>query len=187
MSRIRFTTAQDVFEAFPSARDDIDVPPTEEPPLTFLKSLKDSDTPEDAVAFCAYLLPRREAVWWACQSVKALHTSRTSAENEALAAAEEWVREPEEERRQAALRLGYMSERSAPTTWLAFAAAWSGGSMTMGDDPPVPAAPNLTAKAVRAAVLTALARVPVKQRREKLDGCLAEGTRLANDGLTSDR
>ena len=97
----RFSSANDVFEAFPAARDDIDVPPTDEAAAAyFMRSLMASDTPEDTVAFCAYLLPRREAVWWGCQSVKSLHpAARSSEEDQALAAAEAWVREPEEERR----------------------------------------------------------------------------------------
>src|SRR5688572_18990279 len=164
MSRLRFSSARDVFEAFPTAHDDLEAKPTDQPPLVFLEALMESDTPEDAVAFCAYLLPRREAVWWACQCVRELNSSRNPAEDKALAAAEDWVREPEEERRRTALDTGSDSDRNAPATWAALAAGWSGGSMTPVDQPPAPCPPHLTAKAVRAAVLTALARVPVKQR-----------------------
>jgi hypothetical protein len=176
----RFTTARDVFDAFPAAHDDIEAEPTDDPPLVFLRGLVASPTPENGVTFCAYLLPRREAVWWACQCVRALNAIRGEAEEAALEAAEAWVREPEEGLRRAALELGGSGDQSAPSTWLAYAAAWSGGSMTTGD-PPVPAPPHLTAKAVRAAVLMALARVPVKQRRESLGACLKEGMRLAGE------
>jgi hypothetical protein len=175
----RFTTARDVYEAFPTARDDLEVDPTDEPPLVFLKALTRSETPENAVSFCAYLLPRREAVWWAAQCVRSLASSHSDAEQAALEAAETWVREPEEEKRRAALDIGSRNDKSAPTTWVALAAGWSGGSLTAPDQPPVPAPPHLTAKAVRAAVLTALARVPVKQRAEHLAACLKEGTRFA--------
>jgi hypothetical protein len=175
----RFTTARDVFEAFPSVRDDIEVEPSDEAPLVFLKALAQSGTPENAVAFCAYLLPRREAVWWACQCVRALNASRGEAEDAALQAAEAWVQEPEEDARRLALQLGSDGNQGAPATWLAYAAAWSGGSMRT-EEPPVPAPPYLTAKAVRAAVLMALARVPVTQRRASLSTCLNEGMRLAS-------
>lgn len=179
MSRMRFTTARDVFDAFPAARDDIDAEPTDDGPLAYLRTLMDSETPEDAVAFCAYLLPRRESVWWACQCVRSLNSPRKPPEEDALAAAESWVREPEEEHRQRALQLGTLNERSAPTTWLALAAAWSGGSMMLEDQPVVLSPAHLTAKAVRAAVLTALARIPVKQRRDRMNDCLEQGLRLA--------
>jgi hypothetical protein len=70
-------------------------------------------------------------------------------------------------------------DRGAPTTWVALAAAWSGGSLTAPDQPPAPAPPHLTPKAVRAAVLTALARISVKQRRDRLAACMDEGLKLA--------
>jgi hypothetical protein len=180
-ARIRFASARDVFEAFPTASDDLEAKPTDEPPLAFVKALMRSDTPEDAVGFCAYMLPRREAVWWACQCVRTLNSARTSAEDKAIAAAEDWVREPEEERRRTALDLGSESDRSAPATWAALAAGWSGGSMTPSDQPAAPCPPHLTAKAVRAAVLTALARVPVKERSERMKTCLEEALRLVGE------
>ena len=176
----RFTTAREVFDAFPTAHDDIEADPNDDPPLQFLKGLAKSATPEDAIAFCAYLLPRREAVWWACQSVRALGGASNGGEEKVLAAAEAWVREPEDEQRTAALELGMEGDRSAPTTWAALAAAWAGGSLVLGDQP-VPAPPHLTAKAVRAAVLTALARVSVKERADRLRACLDGGMRLAGE------
>jgi hypothetical protein len=176
---IRFATARDLFEAFPTALDDIEVKPSDQPALDFLNALLASQTPENAVAFCAYLLPRREAVWWACQCVRALIPSREPAEENALRAAEAWVGEPEEELRRQALEIGMQGDRAAPTTWVALAAAWSGGSLTPPDQPPAPAPAHLTPKAVRAAVLTALARISVKQRRDRLAACLHEGMKLA--------
>jgi hypothetical protein len=176
-SRVRFATAREVFEAFPSAADDIRVEPTEESPLAFVRSLASGPTPEDALAFCAYLLPRREAVWWSCQCVRALTPNLTDKEVEALVAAEAWVREPEDERRRAAMALGMAGNRNAATTWNALAAAWSGGSMA--GEHAVPVAPHLTAKAVRIAVLTALARVGAGDRAAHIRGCLEGAIRLA--------
>jgi hypothetical protein len=125
------------------------------------------------------MLPRREAVWWACQCVRTLIPTREPGEEEALKAAEAWVGEPEEELRRHALAVGMAGNRAAPTTWVALAAAWSGGSLTPPDQPPAPAPPHLTPKAVRAAVLTALARISVKQRRDRLAACMNEGVKLA--------
>ena len=179
MSRIRFATARDLFETFPAVREDMEARPTDEPPLVYLSSLMGSETPEDAITFCAYMLPRHESVMWGCQCIRGLLPARTPEEEEALRAAEDWVREPEESRRRAALDVGSNGSRSTATSWLALAAGWSGGSMMPPDQPPVQAPPHLTAKAVRAAVLTALARVPVKQRRDRLKLCLQEAVRLA--------
>ena len=70
MSRVRFATANDLFETFPELLKTIKVLPNDKPPLDFLKDLSVDEKLEDAVTFCAFLLPRREAVWWACRSVR---------------------------------------------------------------------------------------------------------------------
>ena len=68
MSLTRFATAEAVFETFPELSEKISVKPSERPPLDFLRSLIGAGKLEDAVTFAAYVLPRREAVWWACRS-----------------------------------------------------------------------------------------------------------------------
>ncbi|HLZ10391.1 MAG TPA: hypothetical protein VKT80_17515, partial [Chloroflexota bacterium] len=60
MSRVRFTTARSVFETFPELASKSTVSPTDEPAIVFLKNLSARQKFEDAVAFCAHLLPRRE-------------------------------------------------------------------------------------------------------------------------------
>src|ERR1700758_3958241 len=117
MTTLRFAVASEVFEAFPTARNDIAAKPTSQPPLVFLRALAGGPTPDDALAFCAYLLPRREAVWWACQCVRALLGQPTEEDQVALQAAEAWVYEPDEERRRAALAIGRTAERNAASTW----------------------------------------------------------------------
>src|SRR5215472_14360491 len=99
MALLRFAAARDVFEAFPSAHKDITTAPSDQPPIAYLRELAKGQTPDDALAFCAYLLPRREAVWWASQCVRALLGEPTAADEAALQAAEAWVREPAEANR----------------------------------------------------------------------------------------
>lgn len=182
MSRVRFATAREVFEAFPSAREDIQAAPSDDPPLAFIKSLAETETPEDAIAFCAYVLPRREAVWWACQCLRSLNPMPGSEEQAALDAAEAWVKEPEERRRRMALQLGMNGDRRAPASWAALAAAWSGGNITENDQWQVAAKPEMTARAARVAILTALARAGAKERAARLKACVETGLRLAADG-----
>src|SRR6184192_1446688 len=83
--RLRFATARQVFEAFPTASSDIEAKPSDTEPLAFLQSLLRGPTPEDAVSFCAYLLPRREAVWWACRCIRALEQPLGEADEKLLA------------------------------------------------------------------------------------------------------
>jgi hypothetical protein len=182
MARLRFVTAREVFDAFPTAKDDIEEPPTEEPPFVFLDKLVAGDSPEEAVAFCAYLLGRREAVWWACQSVRNIGPPVSREDETALLVAEAWVREPEEHRRRAALNIGLNGDHDLAGVWTSLAAGGSGGTMISGDQPGPTVPPHLTAKAARAAVLVALANLEeVRERTDQIKACAALCRRLAQD------
>jgi hypothetical protein len=174
---LRFAVASAVFEAFPTAHKDIAAKPTSQPPLDFLRSLASGSTPDDALAFCAYLLPRREAVWWGCQCVRDLLGQTTADDEAALQAAEAWVYEPDEERRRAALAIGGSADRGAASTWVARAAAWSGGSLIVSEHGGAPAPPQLTAQAVRIAILVALAGKP--NRVAEIARCVERGVQIA--------
>ncbi|ACL57985.1 DUF6931 family protein [Methylobacterium nodulans] len=171
MPQPRFTRAREVFEAFPPVAEMIATPPTDEAPARFARALAAGPTPEDAVAFCAHALPRREAVWWACVCVRALLGIRPGEEDDALRAAEAWGSDPGEAQRRAALARGEGDRRLA-TAWLALAAAWSGGSLAPPGEPPRPALPHMTARAATIAILTALARVTARERAARLGACV---------------
>ena len=96
--RIRFTTAAQVFEAFPRAAFDIGSRPVDEGPIEFVRTLIARAHRYDAVTYAAYLLPKREAVWWGCQCLRAFSPAYA---DEALMAAEAWVRTPDETTRRA--------------------------------------------------------------------------------------
>jgi Family of unknown function (DUF6931) len=181
MGRLRFVTARDLFEAFPIALDELQIEPNDEPSLEFLRALVDRGAVEQAVGFVAYLLPRREAVWWGCRSVREIIPQRTPDEEAAIRLAEDWVREPEEERRVAALDLGMRQSNRLATTWLALAAGWSGGSMNPGVEGSPQVQPHQTARAVRAALLIAGCRVGMEEKAGVFRRCLEDGARLAGD------
>jgi hypothetical protein len=178
MTRLRFSTAREVFETFPSAGRVIATRPAVEHPLAFLRRLAQGPAPAEAIAFCAYVLPRREAVWWAAQSLRAM-LPVGSAPDEGLVAAETWVRDPRDETRRAALALADAGDPARPGTWVAFAAGYSGGSMVEGHAVPCP--PDLTAKMARIAVLTALGRLTGRDHQAALRNCVEACIRLADD------
>jgi len=179
MAHLRFTTARDLFEAFETAREDIRVEPTDAPSLTFVNSLVAAGDLQNAVSFCAYLLPRREAVWWACQSVRAVGRRTGDNEEANLRAAEAWVAEPEEDRRWAALDLGMAGDKTSPTTWAALAAGWSGGAMVRNEHNAAPAPAHATPKAVIAAILICTAPLQREVRDRHLLNCVQSAVRLA--------
>jgi hypothetical protein len=179
MAQLRFTTARDLFEAFETAREDIRVEPADVPSLEFLNSLVAAGDLQNAVSFCAYLLPRREAVWWACQSVRSTSRRINETEEAYLQAAEAWVHEPGEDRRLTALDLGMESDKTTPGAWTALAAAWSGGAMVRNEHNAAPAPPHATAKAVIAAILICTAAMQREVRDRHLSNCVRSAIRLA--------
>jgi len=182
MALIRFATVRDLFEAFPTAQQDVDAEPSDAPPLDYLRTLADSGELNKAVAFCAYLLPRREAVGWGCWSVRRLAEKLPAEEEPGVRAAEDWVEVPEEDRRVAALELGSRSNYQWPSTWLALAAGWSGGNIALGIEGAfAPPPPQQTARAVRGALAAAVARLAPAERMDRLRTCVEAGMRIANE------
>jgi hypothetical protein len=184
MSRVRFATARDLFETFPMSRTLIKSEPTDELPLDYLRGLVAKAKFDDAVTFCAYLLPRREAVWWACRSVRALLGDTEAPNADCLQAAEAWVHEPDPKHRQAAQDSSERGDRDSPLTWLALAAAWSGGVVSMGAPTPVAPPPQLTAHAVRVAILLRARQLTPRESGPRLRTCIEDGMRLAESGLS---
>jgi uncharacterized protein DUF6931 len=184
MSHVRFATARALFETFPQTVTKLSVGPTDDAPVTFLRNLSASGKTEDAVTFCAYLLPRREAVWWACGCVKSFLGDVAAGRPASLDAAEAWVRVPNEEHRLAALEVGTAGDNNDPLTWLALAAGWAGG--LLASHPKMPAVPvpqYLTARAARIAVLLSAQHVKSPERASRIQARIAEGIKLAEAGL----
>jgi hypothetical protein len=185
MASSRFDTAVQVFETFPAISREMSAKPSDDPPLDYLAKVLASGSPEDAVTFCAYILDRRQAVWWASQCLRHLGQPTNRNEEYALKLAEAWVRDPEEHRRLAALELGLNGDHNVPAVWTALAAGTAGGNFKFGDvtGPPVPA--HAAAQAARVAVLGALAAVPARERRETLTQCVDIGRKLLANGTGS--
>lgn len=178
--RIRFTTARQVVEAFPRVAMDIGSQPADEGPIEFVRTLIARANRFDAVTFCAFLLPKREAVWWGCQCLRAFSPAYA---DEALLAAEAWVRTPEEETRRAALALGMKGSRMVPTTSLAIAAGHSGGSIAPdGAKFASRPAADTTAISVKGGVILGLARTPPLDQKGWVVACAEAAIRFAEGG-----
>jgi hypothetical protein len=177
--RIRFSEARQVFEAFPSACRRIEPKPGEERPIEYLRRLAAAARRFEAVAFAACLLPRREAVWWGCQCLRALNRAEA---DRGLAAAEAWVRDPEDETRRAALAVGAPADPRGPGDWLALAAGQSGGDVAIDGLPPRPAPPEATAVAVKCAVVLAIAQRPAGEQKAWTAACVEAAIRFAEGG-----
>jgi hypothetical protein len=172
-----------LFEAFPEVHGKVKVAATDQSPIEFLSGLAARGKLDDAVAFSAYLLPRREAVWWACGCARALLGDIPQNKAGCLLAAEAWVYEPDDEHRQAALDIGTKGDSNDPLTWLALGAGWSGGLLFAHPTKPVPMPPYMTARAARVAITISALRVTKDERPARVRACIAEGIKLAETGL----
>lgn len=164
MSGVRFETVADLFASFPTAAVDTGEESSPEPSLHFVRRSTAEDNVGAAIAYCAYLLPRRDAVWWAVHCVANVETL-TAAERECLELARHWALKPEEARRRKALEKGLETSARLSGAWVALAAGWSGGSIAPADAPPLPAAPSATPQAVRGALLSAATRLAPDKRQ----------------------
>ena len=103
-------------------------------------------------------------------------------EDDALMAAESWVRAPEETTRRQAPSLGWSLDARKATTWRALAAGQSGGNLAPEDGRRVPPPPQATAQSVKAAVILAVARTPTETQFVWLSACVEGGIRFAEGG-----
>lgn len=171
----RFEKAGDLFEQIPEAEEDITTPPGAHDAAEFIQVLLNGEIPEEALMFCAYLLPRRMAVWWGHECLMQLEHVLDDNDRFMLQLAAAWVASPREDERYAALDAAMDSRAKTAGVWLALGAGWSGGSMSGADLPPVPPPPFLTARAVNGAILSAIARDDLAHRSETI----ARFTRMA--------
>ncbi|OJJ11785.1 hypothetical protein BKI51_08760 [Alphaproteobacteria bacterium AO1-B] len=178
-SRIRFTKASQVFETYPDLVDLVPEPQGEMEPETYLADLRKQDPAFAALAFFAHVLPKRESVWWAHQCVVGLQANLSSAETNIMRLAEAWVRDGDEESREAVQKVTDPKKPDTAPVWVGLAAVWSSGSLSPNPDYRVETPDDLTAKAVHTAVLIAVGQVGPTQRKIAIDTCLDAGLMFA--------
>src|SRR4051812_6129922 len=69
-------------------------------PRPFLEALIEKQLHDDAVMLMAHAMPKREAIWWACQCVRLAAGDTLSPQSkELLGESETWVAKPTDEQR----------------------------------------------------------------------------------------
>ncbi len=158
-----FRTARDVFAAHPEAASDMIAAPDDRAAIEFCRGLLSGRTPEEAVTFCAYLLPARAAIWWAHECLNNLGELMDGADRALLELIRGWVGEPHDVSIRTAPDAALADDRMTPASWVAKAAA--GNAMP--------------ARAVNTGILAALARVALEDRRAVLADFVDMGLALA--------
>lgn len=180
MGNPRFATTSDLISSFPSAAIFLRDQGSSEGSLSYVERRVAENRLDLALTCCAFLLPRREAVWWGCQcmaDVEALN----GTERDCLRLARDWAQRPDEARRRLALEKGLSSSNEFSGTWMALAAGRSGGNIAPAGVEPAAADPAATAEAVRAALLSASTRVA----HEKRDAIMKKWVTLALSHIES--
>lgn len=173
MKHLRFSTARQVIEAFPNLQGEFPGSNVELDPFAFIDSLIARGSVRKAMAFCAFVLPRREAVHWLCQALRQQPQPPNGSDTQLLWLTEEWLKKPVEETRRAALDAGMDDPNKGAFAWAALAAGWSGGNLSPNAEKPVPPPQHLTGHAVNVGLTLLVAAQPlVKQtgRMEELTG-----------------
>ncbi|RUW89315.1 hypothetical protein EOA19_25580 [Mesorhizobium sp. M7A.F.Ca.US.010.02.1.1] len=183
-SGLRFKTARDLFMACTGIAREMRTLPTEQPSIEFCRGLLVGRVPEEAITFCAYLLPDRAAVWWAHECLSHLSELLDGTDHELLAHVRDWVSEPDSPRHRAAVSQAEATPPTTPGAWIALAAGWrdngsvAGGSAA-GAEPPSALQPFPAAHAVNAGVLAGLARVALADRFAVLSAFVEMGIQIA--------
>lgn len=147
MHRLRFQTALDLYGAFPMVAPEVGEEATEENPVAFAQRLAGAGKELQALIFCAYLLPRREAVLWACDSARALPGAPSAGDVGCVDAAEQWLRAPDEATRYRAHLVATAADQASPPTWAAHAAGYASRNLLPPDIGQAPLPEHLTALA----------------------------------------
>ncbi|WP_198292741.1 hypothetical protein [Mesorhizobium sp. STM 4661] len=178
-NELRFKTARDLFMACPAVAGDMVALPTEQPSIEFCRALLAGRVPEEAITFCAYLLPERAAVWWAHECLSHLTDLLDSRDQELLALVHEWVGQPDSPHHSAEVSKAAAMPPTTPAAWIALAAGWRGNGTTTD----MAAASHLqsfpAAHAVNAGVLAGLARVALADRFSVLSAFVEMGIQMA--------
>ena len=160
-TRLRFNTAQQVFDAFPERHRRYRPSADGGAAGRFRAQAARSGAPFRRRSSIPRLFCRGARLSGGAASACGRFTADTA--DEALLAVEAWVREPEERARRAALQIAASGDTSVATTWLALAAGHSGGSIAPEDAPPVHASPDATAINLKAAVILAIVQHPMTE------------------------
>ena len=147
-------------------------------PQDLLTSLMQAGAHQDALAALALMLPRRQAVWWACLAVRLIpDLPQRPAEAVAVDVAESWVQTQRVEDCERAYNASELCPLGAPATYAALAAYWSGPTLAPRGQQPVAPPPFLTGVGVRSALILTLTDRTLSGRVGAAD-LLAIGTSL---------
>ena len=184
MKKVTASSAQDITQHFELQEESQSLLSAEQTPAEFFQILLDNGHYHDAITFLAHAIPAREAVWWACLCARYHLDNSDEQYQQALTAAETWVRKPTEENRRSAEKEAEAGNYDSPASWAAAAAFWSGGSIAPVDEPAMEPSAHLYAHAVAGAIVMSagLGMPAEKDVKKRYQNYLKHGINVANGG-----
>ncbi|HEY8570567.1 DUF6931 family protein [Microbulbifer sp.] len=181
--KVHATTAKELLQFVDISEEATDCLVPDTAPEVSINRLMDSGFFADAIKLLALGLPKRESVWWACLCAREIHSPQTDEDNgKALVAAENWVKNPTEERRLTCKKYAEKTKYKTPASWAATAASWSHGSLAGPEDPMIEPPAHLYAHAVAGSItLAAVVSNPVNPEKS-FQRFLQQGLSLARGG-----
>jgi hypothetical protein len=135
---------------------------------------------EDAVRATAFLLPRREAIWWAARCVRSVLTAVADPKAvAALDAAEKWAAAPTDEARRAAFAAAEVVGIGTPAGAVGAAVFFAEGSLAPPKQPAVAPAPHLAPTMAANALLLAAVVAEPQHAADRLRAFVALGGEVA--------
>ncbi|MCC5974382.1 MAG: hypothetical protein JJT81_10065 [Rubellimicrobium sp.] len=159
----RYETLRDLYVAIPQLSELtlLRPRPDEEAP-EFLRRLRQSPTPEEAITFSAFAVQPKIAIWWAHECLRSLPQSLSPLDRAMMEKVAVWIGRPETAIRHEIMREALWAPAQSPGVFLGLAVGWSGGSIAPND--PAPVAPHRAPRAINRAVLSCLATVELPRR-----------------------
>ena len=117
-----------------------------------LPALMEAELYSDAIQLMAHALPKRSAIWWCMQS---LGEAAMSADTETADAIRQWCEDPSEANRVACGNRAQASSGDHPTSSLAWAVFYTGGSIVPDGNIDAPPGDELTGHMITSALAIA--------------------------------
>jgi len=128
----------------------------------------------DGVRLLAHVLPHREAIWWAWSCVRKGAAVPESAQKVG-AAVEAWIADPSDANRRSAFAIAQEAGLDNAVSMIGSAIFFSGGSISVPNQPEVPPPPGTASKLIAGSILVAAVFVEPEKQDEKLQGFLKQG------------
>jgi hypothetical protein len=150
-------------------------------PKEYVELLMEQELYPDAVRFLAHALPKREAVWWAWVCARRAAGEEPPDDIQAvLEATRQWIAEPTDGHRRAAMELAEQVGFDKPAGSAALAAFFSGESLAPADvEQPVPPGEYMAAKAITGCILLATVGTEPERAGEKFQDFVQQGMEVA--------